>query len=172
MQRLFFALWPDAGLQRELFRFGQRLQTECGGRVVAARHIHLTLAFLGDIPSARIPELRGVMQSVSAAKFKLELARAGYWSRSSLAWIAPDPVAPELDLLVKQLRTALSHSDFIVDERPFAPHVTLVRNAKRKPGTDPGRMACEWAVSDFVLMRSRLFPSGPHYSELLRTPLL
>ncbi len=56
--RLFFAVWPPLAVAEALAAWARRLQRETGGRAVAAKNIHLTLAFLGEVSEERLPALR------------------------------------------------------------------------------------------------------------------
>jgi len=182
-QRLFFALWPDANLQHGLHRIGQRLQGAFGGRVVAAHNIHLTLAFVGSVPTARVEELLGLGASIRASRLTLNLIETGCWKRSSVGWIGPDALPRALDDLVLDLRQRLMRSQFRVDDKPFAPHITLIRKAKctaqANQSTQPGRttqptseqQALQWDIDRFVLMRSETAQRGPEYTEVGAWPL-
>jgi 2'-5' RNA ligase len=61
----------------------------------------------------------------------------------------PQPLA----LLVSQLHAALKDDGFVLEERPFAAHVTLLRKAGA-PRPLPPLPALDWPVSEFVLVRS------------------
>jgi len=181
-QRMFFALLPDAALQQALHRIGQGMRSAFGGRVVATGNIHLTLAFLGSVPVARVDELRDVGASVRTSSFSLELNVTGCWRRSAVGWIAPgDPPQP-LDDLARELRQRLAKSQFHVDDKPFAPHVTLLRKARCKTRPEQGGAASSerstdpnppvvWNVDRFVLMRSDTMHSGPEYTQVGAWPL-
>ena len=181
-RRMFFALLPDARLQQALHRIGQAMQSAFGGRVVAAGNIHLTLAFLGSVPIARADELRDVGASVKTSSFSLELNAIGCWRRSAVGWIAPGGPPQPLDDLARELRQGLAKSQFHVDDKPFAPHVTLLRKAKCKPrpeqqGPASSDMSTDrqlpvvWNVDHFVLMRSDTMQSGPEYTRVGAWPL-
>lgn len=194
-QRMFFALWPGANLQRSLARIAENMQVAFGGRVVVARNIHLTLAFVGSVPSGRVDELLAVGASVRASSFALDLIETGCWKRSAVGWIAPDASPQALDDLVFGLRQRLMKSRFHVDDKPFAPHVTLLRKAKctarfgqsvqprqsAQPAQSarPGRVAepagqqpsLRWEIDHFVLMRSDTLQSGPEYTRVGAWPL-
>ena len=170
-QRLFFALWPDTNLQRALHRVGLRLQEAFGERVVAAQNIHLTLAFLGAVPIGRVGELCTIGESIRVEPFRLKLIGTGCWKRSAVGWIAPDDVPQSLENLVPQLRQLLLEAGFRVDDKPFAPHVTLLRKAKCNTQAAQQGAPLEWRIDRFVLMRSETLQTGPEYSQLRSWPL-
>lgn len=176
-QRMFFALWPAPRLQRELAHIAQNMQVACGGRIVETRNIHLTLAFLGSVPVARIDQVLAVGASIRGSRFALNLAETGCWKRSAVAWIAPDTVPQPLEELVQSLRQGLLDLRIGVDDKAFAPHVTLIRKAKCQPCParqtagvhsleDSLGLPIVWHVDRFVLMRSDTLQSGPVYTQV------
>jgi 2'-5' RNA ligase len=169
--RLFFALWPEAGLRKSLHQLGRHMRTRIGGRVVSADRIHLTLAFLGDVPVARIDTLCAIGESIRGKRFELELTRAGCWKRGQVGWIAPTAMPAAFEQLVSALRQCLSESGFSADEKPFAPHVTLLRKASCQTQPEQPEAPYRWRVADFSLIRSRTLPTGPAYSTLMSWPL-
>ncbi|MGD8476037.1 MAG: RNA 2',3'-cyclic phosphodiesterase [Burkholderiales bacterium] len=170
-QRLFFALCPNAGLQAGLHALGQSMRESMGGRVMVARNIHLTLAFLGSVPLARIDELRGIGNAIEAGPFELHLTETGCWKRSAVGWIAPATIPQALASLVEQLRQRLSDAGFRVDDKPFAAHVTLLRKVKCRPEPVAEAASFEWRVASFALMRSQTLQTGPVYSRVADWPL-
>ena len=77
--KLFFALWPDSGTRDVLAATAGVLRRTCGGRAPPAHNLHLTLAFLGNVPAARLPELEDLAAAVHTEPFVLELDRIGWW---------------------------------------------------------------------------------------------
>src|SRR6185295_20153073 len=73
--RLFFAAWPEPGIQQALHELARRAQGECGGRAIAARKIHLTLAFLGSFERARLDALEALAAGIAGAPCDLVLTR-------------------------------------------------------------------------------------------------
>lgn len=58
--RLFFALEPDPAVRRALASLARALARATGGRVPQAEILHLTLAFLGQVPAGRHAELAAI----------------------------------------------------------------------------------------------------------------
>ena len=54
--RLFFALWPDGDTRKAINGLARPAVRRAGGRPVPARHFHMTLAFLGEVPEALFEE--------------------------------------------------------------------------------------------------------------------
>lgn len=167
--RLFFALWPPAGLAEQLAGLARQLG---GGRATRADTIHLTLAFLGERAVADIAALTEAAAEVRAAAFELVLDRLGYWAHNRLAWAGCAP-APGLDRLVECLRERLAAAGLAVDgeNRPFFPHLTLVRRLAATPVLPALPQLDPWPCRGFVLVRSRLAAAGPTYDILGQFPL-
>lgn len=170
-QRLFFALWPDSKLQTALHVLGQSLQKSFGGRIVQEQNIHMTLAFLGSVPAQRIDELLDISGAITVRRFQLKLTEVGCWKRSAVGWIAPESLPKPLTELVLELRSGLLAGGFRVDDKPFAPHVTLLRKAKCRPQPVAQLTPLDWPIDHFVLMSSDTLPDGPQYSQLVSWPL-
>ena len=147
------------------------MQKSIGGRLVQAINIHLTLSFLGAVPTTRVEELRAIIASIHVARFRLDLNRCGCWRRNGVAWIAPAHVPAPLTMLVLELRKQLSNSGFPIDDKPFAPHVTLLRNAKCNNRAEQPATPFAWSVDGIVLVRSETQRTGPVYSKVLASPV-
>ncbi len=142
------------------------MHTAFGGRAVPAENIHLTLAFVGSVAVERIDDLRDIGASIRADRFQLDLAETGCWKRSAVGWVAPDHVPAPLETLVLELRNCLTGAGFPVDDKPFSPHVTLLRKAKCTVTADSPDTPFVWSVDRFVLARSETLKTGPVYSRI------
>jgi 2'-5' RNA ligase len=168
--RLFFAVWPAPGVQRALGEIAQRARRECGGRAVSPQKIHLTLVFLGDLPRDRIAALGALASTVRGHRFGLAVNRLEYWRHNRILWAGVRTCPKALPALVAGVQDALAGLEIQFDRRPYVPHVTLLRNARRAPADD----ACPevtWPVEDFALMESAPTPAGRAYQVLRRWPL-
>lgn len=168
--RVFFALWPDAPTASCLHLEARQLQGACGGRLMRQDRIHLTLAFLGDTPVSRLPILAEAAAQVHAPPCTLVLDRCGSWHGNRVLWLGPSSPPEPLGLLAGQLGSALRERGVALERRPFAPHVTIVRNALHAPTTEQVA-AITWDVSAFVLVASERGPDGARYRELGNWPL-
>jgi len=167
--RLFFALWPDAGVRRALDQAGKQLHAACGGRRMGAPNVHLTLVFLGNVALTQLDELRAVAWLVSGPSFSMTLDRLGWWRHNRVAWAAPQETPQALQDLVIQLQDGLRNAGFAFDDRPvFAPHVTLLRNARCNEVEMPSLKALEWAADEFVLVESVTTDAGAAYEVIGR----
>ena len=153
--RLFFALWPGEEVRARLARWSRELRASCGGRPVPAQRLHMTLAFLGSLEAERIAEAERAASEVVARAMSLVLDQPGYWKHNRIVWAGASAPPPELEGLVLELRGALARSRIAFDPKPFAAHVTLLRDA-RKPRAMPVLEPIRWEVEGFALLRSQL----------------
>jgi 2'-5' RNA ligase len=167
--RVFFALWPDAAVRRELARRGERMHRLLGGKPTRAESIHMTLLFLGDVPAARVELLQRIGGRIAFEPFALEVDQASCWKHNKVAWVGPSQMPPALPRLVADLESSLGSEGFAFDRRPFAAHITLVRKAHCVPL--PALSPVAWPVAEFVLVRSELDSEGSRYSVIGRWPI-
>ena len=161
--RLFFAAWPPAETAGALHTWAGGLE----GRPVARENIHLTLAFLGEAdPQRAIAAAKGAR----GARHALPLEEARFWPHNQIIWAGPRETPPPLAALVESLKLELYRHQFILERRPFAAHVTLLRKAKA-PEALPALPALDWPVEELLLVRSRNSPQGPVYEPIERFPL-
>ena len=159
--RLFFALWPPGAAARVLAEWADTAQHATGGRKTAEGNIHLTLAFLGQAdPKKAIAAAR----RVKAQARRLPIEQARYINR--MVWVAPKDMPPALAALHEKLAMELYREEFILERRPFAAHVTLIRDARRAPL--PPVPEVEWPVREFLLVRSSVSSRGATYEPLER----
>ena len=151
--RLFFAAWPDGPAASALSTLAIEVAERCGGRPVPEANIHLTLAFLGDVPEARMPELEAIAQAVRFPAFELALDRLGSFRRARVAWIGCGVVPPGLLSLESDLSARLRDAGFPLEDRPYAPHVTLARKAAHAVRHE-GVAAIPWKAGSFELVQT------------------
>lgn len=178
--RVFFALWPDEALRGALTRASQCLHGRHGGRLMQPDSLHLTLVFVGQVAAGRIPDLMAMAGAIRAHAFDVVFDQAACWRHNHIAFLGARQCPDPLLALVKALEQGLRGLDIAFDQRPYKPHITLVRNAdcsrqgdqeeggKENPALGP---IC-WPARDFVLVKSSLRPEGARYVELGRWPLL
>ena len=161
--RLFFAAWPPPETAQALAQWARPLE----GRATPADKIHLTLAFLGGVQPDKAA---AAARKVRARPHALPLEIAQYWKQNQIVWAGPRDTPPALKALVDALHLQLYRAEFILERRPFAAHVTLLRKAPR-PASLPALPALDWPVREFTLVSSSVSSKGSTYSILERFPL-
>ena len=164
--RLFFALWPPAATARALAEWAREVQQMTGGRATEEAKIHLTLAFLGD---ADPEKAQRAAASVHGPAHDLPIERSHYWRENNIVWVGPRDTPAALKTLHQRLSQELERDGFVLEHRPFAAHVTLVRKARA--AKLPPVPAVEWPVQEFVLVRSALSSKGARYEIVQRFEL-
>lgn len=169
-RRLFFALWPPDGVAAQLHAAALAAHAGCGGRAMRRDTLHITLAFLGSIAAERVVDAEAAAARVVAAGFELELEQLGYWKHNRIVWAGCSAPPPPLLELTNLLSRELRAEGFTLDERPFAVHATLLRNAECSPAPAL-RNAIRWPVADFALVESHHAADGSRYEVRRRWPL-
>ncbi len=183
--RLFIAVELSDEVKNELTRLQERLKKACGfcpARWVAARNIHLTLNFLGDVATSKIDDIKNAVRSTSEefSPFRLSLAETGAFpnlDRPHVVWVGLGGEVPKLLALQKRLESLLSNLGFRPEDRAFSPHLTLARIRdeasqadKKRLGEAIAKTACEnkcaVPVDSVSLIKSELTLSGPVYTVL------
>ena len=152
MARLFFAVWPGEAAA-PLARLAADLAVVAEGRAVPREKIHLTLAFLGEVPAARLDGAREAGAGVRFERFAFALDRVGSFRGARVAWAGSARMPEPLAALQSALAARLLAMGFVLEERPFAPHATLARRT-RKPVPEAAIPAIDWRVDAFTLVRS------------------
>ena len=164
--RLFFALWPPRETAAALAEWASQTRRLTGGRATDETRIHLTLAFLGEAePDQAIRAAR----EVRAKRHRLPLEQARYWRANDIVWAGPREMPAELKALHESLSLQLYRRQFILERRPFAAHVTLIRKARN--ATLPPLPTVQWPVDEFILVRSALSSKGSTYEPVERFAL-
>lgn len=144
-------------------------------------NLHITLAFLGDLPEPDVAEVDLALQALRAPPFGLRLSGVGVFGgrRPRAVWAGLAP-CPALDRLQAAVMHAARAAGVDLPARRFVPHVTLAR----LPGNAPadaalerwiadhaGQDGPEFPVGDFGLWQSRLTRAGAVHTQLARYPL-
>jgi RNA 2',3'-cyclic 3'-phosphodiesterase len=166
----------EQGAPRRLFlalRFTDAERDELEGIACAAaarmrrgtpalrENLHLTLAFLGmcDARTEEAARLAGAAAAEAAGPVSETLGDLGSFShrRSSVIWRG---VSGESGLRGLQARIAaeLKEQDVPFDDRPFVPHVTLVRGAAAQRGEDIDKILAD--------LSEKLHPLSTHHAEV------
>jgi 2'-5' RNA ligase len=164
--RLFFAIWPTAAAARTLAGWSEIAARATGGRRTPEGNIHLTLAFLGKADAERA--IRAARR-IRAQAHQLPIEEARYVRANRMVWVAPRETPPALSALHERLAMELYREEFILERRPFAAHVTLIRDAQR--AELPALPQLQWPVEEFMLVRSTVSSGGSTYEPLERFTL-
>ncbi len=165
--RLFFAVVPDADARQALAALAHDVARATGGRPPHEANLHLTLAFVGNVPPRRIAQLEAIGASAVAvaSPFLLTLEAVGLFRDAGVAWVGPKRVPPGLRRMFDALREGLQASGLPVERRAFHPHVTLARHCPRDL-PDLATAPIAWRIGSVALMASETLPEGPRYRDM------
>jgi 2'-5' RNA ligase len=182
--RLFVALDIDPAIQRRLEDYIRTLQPRLPGvRFVRGNTYHVTLKFLGELPTA--DAVRERLRTIHVSGFEVNVGGVGFFPdvrAPRVFWAGVN--APALPGLARKVNQTLEPLGFPL-ERKFHPHLTLARNGSGRPRPLRGERPAEafaqlsalvtaapapefgtMTARQFFLYESKLSPSGPSYSKL------
>ncbi len=128
--RLFISINFDDNTKQNMLAVQRRLKSRGRGRFTSPDNLHLTLAFLGDVPEGEISALKAVMDGIEFPVMKLRFDRIGCFRRDSELWWIGISEDPALMRLQKQLISGLRAAGFSPDSKRFRPHITLARDMR------------------------------------------
>ena len=182
--RLFVAIALPSDWRRYLAACQQDLERLAPGyaRWVTTELMHLTLVFLGEQPSGRLPAVQDAVSAAAAGQsaFTLALGRLGHFGGSAprVLWVEAHAAGGGLTRLHAALCEQLVAREIPFDRKPLVPHLTLGR-ARRDAPPAAGRLLASrlptlrlphppraFHVEAVHLVRSELSPRGPRYTAL------
>lgn len=127
--------------------------------------LHLTLAFIGAVAEARVPELLAALGRIRGPRFRMQMDSVGHWAHNHILWAGCKDAPPPLLQLAADIRQELEAVGLPASGPAFVPHMTLLRKA-HVPCELPVCESLEWEVAEWVLVESRLTPLGTDYQRL------
>ena len=188
--RTFIAIELSQDLKDGLGRLQARLKRqvpERSVRWVRPDAIHLTLKFLGNVPTPRLTSISRAVETAchSFDQFTLELVGLGCFPnprRPRVVWVGVREPTGTLARLEKAVENELAGLGFEPEGRSFKPHLTLGRVQRKVGRSDRERLGeliaesnvgllGDMTVTSVNVMRSDLRPSGAVYTALAYVPL-
>jgi 2'-5' RNA ligase len=163
--RLFFALWPDDDLRGVLGRRLLPLATVVQGKAQRPDQWHVTLEFLGAVPTERQPAVWAAADRVTGEPFEIVFDALDHWRKPQVYLLAATRTPGPLGRLVGELRAALTAEGLVPESREYRPHVTLARKV-RSVRAGPLREPVRWPADRFALVRSVTDRAGSRYEPL------
>ena len=187
--RCFIAIELPEEAKRGLSRLKRELESDEHEFVkwVDPGQTHVTLKFLGNIPSKRVTEVTGAMRKAAQgiSRFHLEISGLGAFPslrQARVFWVGIGGEIDKLSRLQHNIDSALTALGFAEEERSFVPHLTLARIRQGAPPLERrsfGELVGATAFEDkydvevgaISLMRSQLTPAGAIYTCLKKVGL-
>jgi 2'-5' RNA ligase len=164
--RLFFALWPDEDVTRQLACLASQLNLEGPGRQVAPKNYHVTLAFVGEVADLKLAVLQQIGRSMQAPRFAFACDSLEYWQKSQVV-VAAAQVAPQA---LHDFWIRVNDAIGLPHER-LRTHVTLARKVAQAPVLQ-AMSPIVWRATNFSLIRSDTGGAESAYTVLETWPLL
>ena len=132
--------------------------------------LHVTLAFLGSVPYAQLPQLQRIAREQAAACAQavplcLRFEHLAHWARQQILCVPATEGAGRAQALATALRDATAAAGFRPDLKPFRAHVTVARKVARFARA-PVLRPVVWRFASFALLESRTEESGAAYSVI------
>jgi 2'-5' RNA ligase len=174
---LFFAFWPERALQIALAEATFDVVTASAGRPIPSDNFHVTLAFLGSVPEARLSDVMAVGTAVATeiapGPIQVSFTTLEYWKKPRVLCVTgPEDFAAHSSggaALADLLKSKLSATGFAPDLKPFRGHVTLARKVAHPTRTD-APLPLVWSFTEFVLVESRTEAHGSVYRVVQSYP--
>lgn len=146
--------------------------------------LHLTLKFLDEQPSDKLPAIQEAVAHVAGRHRELLMTLGGVgafpnFRRARVVWLGVGQ-DPRLELLHHDIELACEQIGFEVDGRAFRPHLTLARVRQALPEErlrELSRAArqtdyhTDFLVRSIDLMQSELSSGGSQYTTLMSAAL-
>jgi 2'-5' RNA ligase len=187
--RVFIALELPQQVSAALEKQVDDLRAYLPGRAirwVRAEGIHLTLKFLGDVPSDALPDIKAATESAASGCGHISLRAEGLGcfpdtKRPRVVWLGLKGQLDTLQSLRDQVEARISPLGYPTEKRPFSPHLTLGRLKSSTPrevsaigkaveGASLGEVA-RWTAQTVSIMQSTLRPDGAIYTALAKYSL-
>jgi RNA 2',3'-cyclic 3'-phosphodiesterase len=186
--RTFVAVEMDEAIRRAAARWIEEFRTAAADvNWVKPQNMHLTVKFLGDVASDKIPQVCDTVARAVAdiQPFELEIRGVGAFpnvKRPRNVWLGVGAGEERLADLAERIDAALKKIGFPREARGFHGHLTLGRIRHPSPGLSTlarllpsngtaGVAAGVVAVEEVVVFSSQLSRAGPTYEALSRAPL-
>lgn len=177
MFRLFIAIDLPSPLQQQL---GSMAFGIPGARWVDPGQLHLTLTFIGEVDGLVFQDIRRMLAEIDAPGFTLQLKGTGHFpprGAPRVLWVGLEHNEMLLQLK-KRIDAGLVRVGVRLEERKFAPHITLARLKNTPPARIGNFLAGNglfesppFRVTEFLLYSSRLTQKGAIHTIEQKYPL-
>jgi RNA 2',3'-cyclic 3'-phosphodiesterase len=181
--RLFVALSIPEAVRKALSAVQDELQSSMPeARWVRPENFHVTLKFIGHVPTEQLPAIIETLHAVRAdGPVRATFSGLGYSykpKRGGVLWCTMQ-VSDGLNTIAAELNHQLERLGFAPEARDFLPHLTLARFKENKSASALRQAVDRYRdhgfgqlqSDDFVLMESRTQSTGAIYSSVAAFPL-
>lgn len=184
--RLFAAIDLDEEARDAIARLQRSLSEQVSGnrslKWVNPSHMHLTLAFLGEIADGRVPAIAGALSAaIDVSRFSVAFRGLGVFpprGAPRVLWLGISEGSDAVVEVQRHVAGRLECLDVALERRSFHPHLTLARWRESRPSDRRPTMASSVSetiarldVNFITLYQSRLSSAGPTYTAVARANL-
>lgn len=168
--RLFFALEIPEETRCDLDKFGVTLERPW--RPVPPERMHITLAFMEQVPETKLDEIIKVGEEAASAfnAFNVEISDTSCFPENGEPRVLYAKVngGEHLNQLSEKLRGSLGE---LADQKKFKAHLTIARSRGGWARKILRKFKSGWPVENFVLLQSVLTDKEPRYELIKRFSL-
>jgi 2'-5' RNA ligase len=177
--RCFFAIdIEDKSTLEKITVIQKRLQeTGANLKLVAPENIHITLKFVGEVPSDFVDRMVNFSREIEFSPFRAELCDVGCFPslrRINVIWVGIREGNIGLVSIFQGLESRMRQLGLKPERRGFSPHITIARVRSGRNRDKLAEVIEEvsntffgvFEVTKFRLKKSMLKPSGPTYSTI------
>ena len=131
-KRLFVAIDPPEEIRAQVAGICNSLPY---ARWTPPEQLHLTLCFIGEVNGTTFLDIIEALETITAEPFPLQLRGVGFFPPRGLprvVWAGIEQSEP-LMILQRKITTRLFHLGVTLENRKFAPHLTLARMRETPP---------------------------------------
>lgn len=166
--RLFFAVnFSEREKDAIMSKVGELKKICSRGNFSRRDNLHVTLAFLGEVPRERLSAVIDAAKSVEFQPFDISVGGAGNFG--SVVWLGVDGTE-SLRALAESVRSSCAARGVDYDKKAFTPHLTVCREAMFAGGKTPaslgGGAILNKTVTSFELMESARMGGVLTYKKL------
>ena len=167
--RLFIAAEMPEEIEDALLENLAELRELVDGKPVRPDSLHMTLAFIGEVPAERAADAAACLDAACTGHrgIDLELDDYGSFGRANKAVLWQGVVDDyEISQLADDVRYELGLAGFELEPRDFRAHVTLMRSANLAEMELPCPFGASGEVTRITLFESALTPTHAEYTPL------
>ena len=171
--RLFIAINFNEEIKSNLVTTIQELKkSSMKGNFTHRENLHLTLAFIGEVGSDKVGQIKSQINGIKAEPFQLILKGLGKFKRNGgdIYWVGVE----KNEILIsinKYLVEELRNTGYQIEIREFSPHLTIGREVVLNDSVDTNKISeitlnKKMTVSRISLMKSERINGKLIYTEV------
>ncbi|MDP4152364.1 MAG: RNA 2',3'-cyclic phosphodiesterase [Bacillota bacterium] len=171
--RLFIAINFNEQTKDSLCGIMEHLKGEkVSGNYTTRDNLHLTLVFIGEVPSSKIIDIEEAINTIDALTFDIKIGGIGTFKQKDggILWTGIT-LNDSLISVYNKLTGELEKRGFEIEKRAYKPHLTLCRRAKMPPEFDIKKYSNtapeqNFSVEKISLMKSERIGGKLIYTEI------